>query len=145
RYQGTGALRVVHEHDAPERDLPDEQGERRRRTVHCSYHSRLSSAVPPAGHHPSRDPRTTADMEALPMAHPIQTPDTDAAREMVADGCLTIPEALRLAGCGRTMLYGAIQRGELPTVHHGRRTTIPRRALIDWLAQRLRVASGDAA
>jgi len=73
------------------------------------------------------------------MAHPIHTPTPhDAAREILADGVVTIPEAIRLAGCGRTTLYAAIARGELPTVHHGRRTTVPRRALVDWLASRLR-------
>ena len=37
---------------------------------------------------------------------------------------LTVPEAMKESGLGRTSLYEAIGRGDLPARKHGRRTLI---------------------
>lgn len=64
------------------------------------------------------------------------------AMAMVRDGVVTIPEAMRITGFGRTFLYGAMASGELPYVKIGAGRRIPRRALELWLAKGLIVA-GD--
>ena len=47
---------------------------------------------------------------------------------------LNVKEVASLLGCGRTYVYGMIQRGELPVVKLGRLTRIPACALIDFVA-----------
>ncbi len=47
---------------------------------------------------------------------------------------LTVPEAARLLGVGRTLLYRELQDGHLPHVRLGRRILVPREALARWLA-----------
>lgn len=47
---------------------------------------------------------------------------------------LDVREVALLLGCGRTYVYGMIQRGELPVVKLGRLTRIPRRA-VEHLAE----------
>jgi excisionase family DNA binding protein len=42
---------------------------------------------------------------------------------------LTVEEAARLLGIGRSAAYAAAARGELPTVRLGRRLVVPRAAL----------------
>jgi excisionase family DNA binding protein len=46
---------------------------------------------------------------------------------------VNVNEAAHLLGCGRTFIYGMIQRGELPVVKLGRLTRIPTRALTDFV------------
>ena len=46
---------------------------------------------------------------------------------------LSIPEAAEALGVGRAHLYNLIRRGDLPTVHMGRRTGITNEALRDYL------------
>ncbi|HUY98619.1 MAG TPA: helix-turn-helix domain-containing protein [Verrucomicrobiae bacterium] len=45
--------------------------------------------------------------------------------ERVAPLLVDVREAARLLGCGRTFVYGMIERGELPVVKLGRLTRIP--------------------
>ena len=45
----------------------------------------------------------------------------------------SVADACRLAGIGKTTLYGAIKRGELTSRKVGRRTLIPAQALADWI------------
>jgi excisionase family DNA binding protein len=59
---------------------------------------------------------------------------------------LSIPEALEYLGpnaVGRTTLYEIIARGEIRTVHIGRRHLVPRAALDAYVA--LRCAETEAA
>jgi len=55
--------------------------------------------------------------------------------ELVRDGAMTIAEACRFAGVGRSYLYEAMARGELPFLKIGAARRIPRRALEEWLAR----------
>jgi len=55
--------------------------------------------------------------------------------ELVKDGAMTISEAMRFAGVGRSFLYEAMERGELAYVKIGKARRIPRRALELWLAR----------
>lgn len=47
----------------------------------------------------------------------------------------TIPEACALARAGRTVVYEAIQQGELKARKRGRRTLILAEDLRDWVAK----------
>jgi excisionase family DNA binding protein len=58
--------------------------------------------------------------------------------ETVADGLLTIVDAARLLAVSRSYLYQVMDRGELPHVKLGRARRIPRRALLEFAASRLR-------
>ena len=64
--------------------------------------------------------------------------DLTPPTEVLADGCLAIPEAVRFSGLSRSTLYKAMEAGELPFVKIGRRRLLPRQALVQWLAQGLR-------
>jgi len=46
---------------------------------------------------------------------------------------LSVAEAIKLSGLGRSYIYLAIQRGELPVRKAGRRTLILRTNLEDWI------------
>ena len=48
---------------------------------------------------------------------------------------LDVNEAASLLGCGRTFVYGMIQRGELPVVKLGRLTKVPRCALEQYVVR----------
>ena len=43
--------------------------------------------------------------------------------------CLTVEEAARLLGIGRSLAYEAVARGELPSTRIGRRILIPKLSL----------------
>ena len=47
---------------------------------------------------------------------------------------ITVEEAARLLGLGRSAAYEAVRRGQLPARRLGRRLFIPVPALLDWLA-----------
>ncbi len=47
---------------------------------------------------------------------------------------LDVNEVASVLGCGRTYVYGMIQRGELPVVKLGRLTRIPARSLVEFVA-----------
>lgn len=50
---------------------------------------------------------------------------------------LDVGEVASLLGCGRTLVYGMIQRGELPVVKLGRLTKVPRCAVEQYVARAL--------
>jgi excisionase family DNA binding protein len=52
---------------------------------------------------------------------------------MDAPLAVTIAEAVRLTGLGRTTIYQAVSRGELVVRKYGGRSLILRHDLIDWL------------
>ncbi len=54
---------------------------------------------------------------------------------MLTDGCMRVHEAARFAALGKSTLYLAMDRGDLPFIKVGRRRLIPRAALVQWLAQ----------
>ena len=54
---------------------------------------------------------------------------------------LTVEEAARRLGIGRTLAWRLVRDGELPSVRLGRLVRIPEGALADWLERRMR---GDA-
>ena len=56
---------------------------------------------------------------------------------LVRDGAMTIPEAMRFAGVGRSLLYEEMAAGRLPFLKIGNARRIPRRALEEWLAKHL--------
>ena len=56
----------------------------------------------------------------------------------VADGLCSIVEACKFLAVGRSTVYGAMERGELPYVKIGKARRIPRRALVHFAQQRLR-------
>lgn len=62
--------------------------------------------------------------------------------ELVRGGVMRIAEACRFAGVGRSYLYEAMARGELPFLKIGAARRIPRRALEEWLARHV-VTSGQ--
>jgi excisionase family DNA binding protein len=48
---------------------------------------------------------------------------------------------VQLGGIGRTMVYALIKSGELRTVKIGRRTVVPRAAIVDYLDRLARQAA----
>jgi excisionase family DNA binding protein len=58
-------------------------------------------------------------------------------RELVSDGSMTIVEAGKFTGLGRSTIYGLMDDGSLDYVKVGRRRLIPRRSLTDMLQRAL--------
>ncbi|MFE2106576.1 helix-turn-helix domain-containing protein [Kitasatospora sp. NPDC059463] len=50
---------------------------------------------------------------------------------------LTVEEAARRLGVGRTTMYGLVSSGEVPSVMIGRLRRIPAQALSDYIADRV--------
>lgn len=50
---------------------------------------------------------------------------------------MSVKEAVSFTGYGKSVIYEAMDDGSLPYVQRGRRKVIPRKCLIDWLADRL--------
>jgi excisionase family DNA binding protein len=69
---------------------------------------------------------------------------TDERQELVRDGAVTIPEAVKLTGVGRTSLYLMIASGKIASVKIGKRRLIPRAELRRVLADNLIPAAGAA-
>jgi len=63
------------------------------------------------------------------------------ASEVLADGCMSIAEAVRFSGLSRSTLYAAMDHGELVFVKVGRRRLLPRQSLVQWLARGLKGGS----
>ena len=57
-----------------------------------------------------------------------------ALSDLSGRAAVTVPEAARLLGVGRTAAYEAARRGELPTRRLGRRLLVPVPALLAWLS-----------
>jgi len=51
---------------------------------------------------------------------------------------ITVEEAARRLGIGRSFAWRLVRSGELPSVRLGRLVRIPERALEEWLTRRLR-------
>ena len=51
---------------------------------------------------------------------------------------LTVEEAARRLGIGRSLAWRLVRSGELPSVRLGRLVRIPEQSLTDWLKQRIR-------
>lgn len=56
---------------------------------------------------------------------------------------LTVPEAGRLIGLGRSAAYAAVERGDLPVRRLGRRLVVPVPALYAWLGADVTVTFED--
>ena len=53
--------------------------------------------------------------------------------QLAEKATITIEQAARVLGLGRTAAYDAARRGELPTRRLGRRLLVPVPALLEWL------------
>jgi excisionase family DNA binding protein len=51
---------------------------------------------------------------------------------------ITVEEAARRLGIGRSLAWRLVRSGELPSVRLGRLVRIPEQSLADWLKQRVR-------
>lgn len=56
---------------------------------------------------------------------------------------LNVNEVASLLGCGRTYVYGMIQRGELPVVKLGRLTRIPASSVADIVTRSMVFSEAD--
>jgi excisionase family DNA binding protein len=53
--------------------------------------------------------------------------------ELATQATISIEQAAKVLGLGRTAAYEAARRGEFPTRRLGRRVVVPVPALLDWL------------
>lgn len=53
--------------------------------------------------------------------------------ELAARATISVEQAAKILGVGRTAAYEAARRGEFPTRRLGRRLVVPVPALLDWL------------
>lgn len=53
--------------------------------------------------------------------------------ELATQATISIEQAAKVLGLGRTAAYEAARRGEFPTRRLGRRLVVPVPALLDWL------------
>lgn len=53
--------------------------------------------------------------------------------ELAAKATISVEQAAKVLGVGRTAAYEAARRGEFPTRRLGRRLVVPVPALLDWL------------
>jgi len=72
----------------------------------------------------------------------VREASADAARgeaaDLVAEGLVTVQVAARFLSVSRSKLYEMMNLGELQYVKLGRARRVPRRALVDLAASRLR-------
>lgn len=61
----------------------------------------------------------------------------DERAELLADGCITVLEAAKFSGLGKSTLYELMDAGRLAYVRVGRARRIPRRELVRFLASQL--------
>ncbi len=54
---------------------------------------------------------------------------------------LTVEEAARCLGIGRTLAWQLVRQGELPVVRLGRCVRVPAQALQEWIARQVKEAS----
>jgi excisionase family DNA binding protein len=66
----------------------------------------------------------------------VTTPDSPLAA-LQGRVTVSVEEAARLLGLGRSAAYEAARRGELPTRRLGRRLLVPVPALLEWLGAAL--------
>jgi len=53
--------------------------------------------------------------------------------ELATQATISIEQAAKILGLGRTAAYEAARRGEFPTRRLGRRVVVPVPALLEWL------------
>ncbi len=58
---------------------------------------------------------------------------------------LTVEEAARQLGIGRTFAWQLVRKGELPVIRLGRCVRVPRRALEAWIARQTQETYDEAA
>ncbi len=58
---------------------------------------------------------------------------------------LTVEEAARQLGIGRTFAWQLVRKGELPVIRLGRCVRVPRRALEAWIARQIQETYDEAA
>ncbi len=63
--------------------------------------------------------------------------ESAARLELLADGAKTVRQACEFLGVSRSWLYEQMEGGLLPWVKLGRRRVIPKRALVEFAAERL--------
>lgn len=61
----------------------------------------------------------------------------DIRKELAADGFLSVADAEAFSGLKKSKLYALMSNGELPYAKIGAARRIPKRALIEFLAQNL--------
>lgn len=61
----------------------------------------------------------------------------DERAELLADGCITVLEAAKFSGLGKSTLYELMDAGRLAYVRVGRARRIPKRELLRFLAGQL--------
>jgi excisionase family DNA binding protein len=66
-----------------------------------------------------------------------------STKELMEDGTLSIEAAVEFSGLGRSFLYSAMDRGELPYAKCGARRLIPKKALVKYLADRVRAVGAN--
>ncbi|MCC7085165.1 MAG: helix-turn-helix domain-containing protein [Pirellulales bacterium] len=64
-------------------------------------------------------------------------PDATLESHPLAGGLMTIEQAGKLLALGKSTLYEAMERGELPYCKVGRARRIPRLALLEWAAAQM--------
>ena len=62
--------------------------------------------------------------------------------DVLADGVMSVAEAVQFSGLSRSELYNRMSDGTLPFVKHGVRRLIPRKALVGLLAAGLVTSGG---
>jgi len=53
--------------------------------------------------------------------------------ELASQATISVEQAAKVLGLGRTAAYDAARRGEFPTRRLGRRVVVPVPALLEWL------------
>lgn len=48
---------------------------------------------------------------------------------------LSVPEAGKRLGCGRSLAYELARTGRIPTIRLGRKLVVPREAFEQWMAE----------
>jgi excisionase family DNA binding protein len=57
----------------------------------------------------------------------------DSETDVVADGVMSVADAMKFTGLGKTEVYKRIADGSLPFVRPGKRRLMPRKALVELL------------
>lgn len=63
--------------------------------------------------------------------------ESEFATDLMVNGLLTVTEAAKFLRIGRTLLYEAMESGEICYVKFGRARRIPKRAAVAWAAANL--------
>jgi excisionase family DNA binding protein len=64
-------------------------------------------------------------------------PTESGIHDLVADGAVSVTEAVRITGLSRSFLYKLMEGGQLEYMKIGKARRIPRRALLDLMARSL--------